>query len=264
MKRFILLSAALLVAAPCQLDAQTRRTERAFSWEGRVAEGRWVYVRNLNGAIKVDRASGDQVVITAEKSWRRGNPDEVRIEQRSSDGSVIVCAIWNEDTQCDEDGYRTRNNDRRRGERENDTAVEFTVRLPAGIKLVTSTINGGLEIRGATSEVEATTVNGSIDASSTGGPVTAHTVNGGINVRMANIGDKDLDFRTVNGSIEVTIPDNINAEFDISTVNGRISSDFPITLSGRINPRRLRGQIGTGGRKIRFSTVNGSVEIRRN
>lgn len=264
MKRIILLGATLLVTAPLQSEAQTRRSEKAFEWEGRVSEGRWVYVRNLNGAIHVDRASGSEVEITATKSWRRGNPDDVRIEQSTSGGSVIVCAIWNENTQCDEDGYRTRGNRNRDDRNNNDTAVEFTVRLPAGVKLVTSTVNGGLEIRGATSEVEATTVNGSIDASSTGGPVTAHTVNGEINVRMATIGDKDLDFRTVNGSIEVTMPDRIDADVDISTVNGRVSSDFPMTLSGRINPRRLRGQIGSGGRNLRFSTVNGSVEIRRN
>jgi hypothetical protein len=263
MKRLLVAGAALLVAAPLVSQAQTRRTEKAFEWEGRVAEGRWVYVRNLNGAIKVDRASGNQVEITAEKSWRRGNPDDVRIEQRESNGSVIVCALWYDNSECDEDGYRSKN-DRRRGDRNNDTSVEFTVRLPAGVKLVTSTVNGGLEIRGATSEVEATTVNGSIEAASTGGPVTASTVNGGINVRMAAIGDKDLDFRTVNGSIEVTMPDRINADVDISTVNGRVTSDFAMTVSGRINPRRLRGTIGSGGRKLRFSTVNGSVEIRRN
>jgi hypothetical protein len=47
------------------------------------------------------------------------------------------------------------------------------------------------------------------------------------------------------------------------TVNGRVSSDFPLTLSGRINPRHIRATVGKGGRRLRFSTVNGSVDLRK-
>jgi DUF4097 and DUF4098 domain-containing protein YvlB len=205
--------------------------------------------------------------VTAVKRWRRGDPEDVKIELTkvgSGQGDVLVCALWFDRTDCDEDGYRTRNDRDSWNNRNNDVSVEFNVRLPAGVKLVTSTVNGGLDIDGATSTVEASTVNGEIHAASTGGPVMASTVNGSIEVRMREMGSESLEFSTVNGSITVYVPDAINAELDMRTVNGRVSSDFPLTVRGRINPRHLRATLGRGGQRLEFSTVNGSVELRKN
>lgn len=257
---------ALLVAS---VAGAQRRSNQDFSWEGAIASGRHLYVRNLNGSITVQRATGDKAEVTAVKRWRRGDPADVKIEVTkvgSNDQDVLVCAVWSERTQCDEDGYETRNDRNwwRDHDNRNDVSVEFTVRLPAGVRLVTSTVNGGLDIEGATSSVEASTVNGEIHAASTGGPVTASTVNGSIEVRMREMGTEPLEFSTVNGSVTVYVPDNINAELDMRTVNGRVSSDFPLTISGRINPRHLRATLGKGGQRLEFSTVNGSVELRKN
>jgi len=258
------IAAIALVVVTAAAGAQQRSTGRDFSWDGRVSSGHWLYVRNLNGAIRVERASGDRAEVTAVKRWRRGNPEDVRIETRrlgGDDGDVIICAFWNENASCDEDGYRSRG-DNRRG-RDNDTSVEFTVRLPAGVRLAVSTVNGEVRVDGATSEVRASTVNGGVTAASSGGPVNASTVNGDIEVRMRELGTGDLEYSTVNGSIEIEVPSNLDAELDMRTVNGSLSADFPITLQGRVNPRRIRATIGKGGRRIRLETVNGSVELRK-
>jgi hypothetical protein len=256
-----LASAALLalLALPGTARAQSARD---FAWEGTIPTGRWLYVRNLNGAIQVERASGGSAQVTAEKRVRRGSGDDVRIEVRKlANNDVLICAIWFENTTCDEDGYRTRGNNS--WNRRNEVSVEFTVRLPEGVKLVSSSVNGAIRIDGATSEVEASTVNGSITATTTGGPVRASTVNGGIDVRMREMGSADLDFETVNGSIELELPSDIDVDLDMRTVNGRVSSDFPLTLSGRINPRHIRATVGKGGQRLKVATVNGSVEIRK-
>jgi hypothetical protein len=257
------LVAGALTLAATAAGAQERRSDRAFTWEGTLPAGRWLYVRNLNGPVRVERASGNRVEVEGTKRWRRGDPDQVRIEMKKAGDDVVICAVWHESTRCDEEGYRTRSEGWRDRDRNNDTSVEFVVRLPAGVKLVTSSVNGGLDIRGASAEVEASTVNGSIDAASSGGPVKATTVNGSITVRMGEVGQGDLDFKTVNGSIEVWVPGNLDADVDMRTVNGRVESDFAMTLSGRINPRHIRAKIGEGGRRISFSTVNGSVELRK-
>lgn len=252
-------SLALAAAAPTPAAAQGKPD---FSWEGAIPRGRWLYVRNLNGAIRVDRASGDKASVTAEKRVRRGSGDDVRIEMRKvGNDDVLICAIWNDNTTCDADGYRTRGNDN--WNRRNEVSVEFTIRLPEGVKLGTSSVNGGLHIEGATSEVEASTVNGAISAVTSGGPVHASTVNGGIDVSMRDLGTEDLTFDTVNGSIELEVPADMNVDLDMRTVNGRVSSDFPLTISGRINPRHIRATIGKGGQRLKLSTVNGSVEIRK-
>jgi DUF4097 and DUF4098 domain-containing protein YvlB len=54
-----------------------------------------------------------------------------------------------------------------------------------------------------------------------------------------------------------------DADIEMSTVNGRFETNFPITIQGRLNPRQLRTRIGNGGRRIKLTTVNGNVELRR-
>ena len=266
MRRMYVTALALSTAALAapSIGAQERSSERDFSWDGRIQNGRWLYVRNLNGAVRVERASGDRAEVVAVKRWRRGNPEEVRIETRrvgGDDGDVIICAFWTENASCDEDGYRSRGDGHRN--RDNDTSVEFTVRLPAGVRIGASTVNGSVRVDGATSEIDASTVNGQVSAVSTGGPVRASTVNGDIDVRMRDLGTGDLEYSTVNGSIDIEVPANLDAELDMRTVNGSLSADFPITLQGRVNPRRIRATIGKGGRRIKLETVNGSVEVRK-
>ena len=246
------------------LCAQERNSEREFSWEGKIGSGHWLYVRNLNGAIRVERGGGDKTTVTAEKRWRRGDPSTVRIETRkvgAGEDDVLICAIWHEGTTCDESGYHNPRHDRGWRDDHDDVSVEFTVHVADNVKLDINTVNGGLKIDGATSAVEARTVNGSIMARSTGGPVSASTVNGSIEAHMGAVGEKDLEFETVNGSIEVYVPDGLDAEIDMRTVNGGVTSDFPLTVSGKINTRHMRATIGKGGRRLEFRTVNGGVRL---
>lgn len=251
--------------APAPAAAQGRqRDPNAFTWEGRVDQGSWVIVKNLNGPIRVEAATGDKVEVTAAKAWRRGDPDEVRIESKrigAGDKDVLVCALWNEEASCSRESYRSNNNGGNR-RRSNDTEVTFTIRVPRGVRVQLSTVNGGVDVVGATSEVRAGTVNGGIDVETSSGPVNAGTVNGDIRVRMDRLaGDEDLSYNTVNGSITVYLPEQIDADIEMTTVNGSLSADYPITLVGRINPRHIRARIGQGGRQMEFKTVNGSVRL---
>lgn len=256
------LAAALAAAAPLSAGAQ-QADQSQFNWKGQVGAGGWLDVRNINGQMRVERASGDQIEVVATKRWRRGNPDDVRIEVKKvgpNGRDVLICALWYETSSCDERGYHSDSNGR--GRRNNDVSVDFVVRLPQGTKVDVSTVNGSVRVDGATAEVEASTVNGGVDAVSTGGPVTASTVNGDVNVRMGALGgDDDLRYSTVNGSITVEIPGSLDADLEMSTVNGSLSSDYPMTVQGRVNPRHMRATIGKGGRLIKFNTVNGSVRL---
>jgi hypothetical protein len=254
--------AALL--APAMLAAQNRDTEH-WSFGDRVPVGQWIRVRNLNGDLRVRASTSDKVEITATKSWRRGDPKDVRIETRkSSDGSILVCAFWTEDATCSETSYEShsRNDGWRR--RDNDVAVDFEIRVPKGVKVGVFGVNGAVSVDGASSEVRAATVNGSVDAVSMGGPVQASTVNGSVHATMGRFdGDQDLTYSTVNGTVVAEFTGDVDADIDLSTVNGRFQTDWPVTISGRIDPRRLRATLGKGGRRIKLSTVNGNVELRK-
>jgi hypothetical protein len=236
-----------------------------WEWKGELGAGRTVYLRNVNGAVRIETGTGSSVEVTAEKRWRRGDPDEVRIEARQAgagNGDVIICALWGERATCDEDGYHG-NRDRSWNSHDNDVSVRFTVRVPAHARVDASTVNGELRIDGVNGNIEARTVNGDVEAYSNGGRVRASTVNGGITVRTTVPTTEDLEYSTVNGSVTVELPAGTNADVHLSTVNGRISTDFPMTLDGNINPRRIRATIGSGGPRLRVSTVNGSVRLRK-
>lgn len=261
------LGAALIAAAPIIVHAQSRSSD-TFNWESRVPSGRWVYLRNLNGEVHVERSTNDRVSVTAVKRWRRGDPEYVTIKaDKAGDGeSVLVCALWGPDARCDEDGYnsRSRNGGWFNGNNDNDVSVEFTVRVPAGVRVDARTTNGDLSVMGVSSEVIARTTNGDVRAETAGGPVSARTTNGNVTARMGALGDaRDLEFSTTNGSVTVEVPGSLGADIDMSTTNGHVSSDFPLTLSGRIDPRRLRATIGDGSRRLRLHTTNGNVELRK-
>jgi hypothetical protein len=246
--------------------------EDRWDWNGRVEAGRWVYIRNLNGAVRVEGTNGNTVEVVAyKKSYRRARPSDVRItvEQRSRTGDVVICAIWYERTQCDEDGYRTNSSRDRewfgwgRDDDRGNVNVEFVVRLPRGVKITASSVNGGIEIDGAESEVVAHTTNGGITARSNGGPVSARTTNGSLNIRTGNLGNGTLDYSTTNGGITLEVPDGTSADVEMRTVNGGISSDFPLTIEGRFNTRSVEGRIGRGGQLIRLRTTNGGIQLRK-
>ncbi|HEX8851564.1 MAG TPA: DUF4097 family beta strand repeat-containing protein [Gemmatimonadaceae bacterium] len=252
---------ALATAAGAQATAQSTGTGDRFDWNGNVPAGAWIIVRNVSGPITVNAASGRGASISGVKRVRRGDADFVRFYSRPlANGGILVCALWGEDSSCDEDGARSHNhNDRDH----NDVSVDFTVSLPAGVNVRIGTVNGDAEVEGATAEVEASTVNGEVRARSTGGPVRASTVNGDVRASMRSVGNDDLSYSTVNGSIELELPASFNADVELSTVNGSFRTDFPMTLTGRVSPRRLSGKIGNGGRELRARTVNGSIELRK-
>jgi hypothetical protein len=252
------------VGAPA-LGAQTRVEREAFTWAGKIPEGRWINVRNMNGTIEVERATGDRVEVVATRHTRRGNPEFVRFEVRkygANEQDVLVCALWGENSSCSDLSYRGSYGDR--GARQNEVSVEFKVRVPRGVKIAVHSVNGEVRVDGATAEVDAETTNGSILVSTTGGPVNASTTNGSVRAMMGKFDLKsDLRFETTNGSVIAEFAEDIDAEVDLSTVNGRFLTDFPVTISGRIDPRRLRATLGKGGPRIRLSTTNGNVELRK-
>jgi hypothetical protein len=255
-----------LVVAPA-MHAQQPDNGRTFHWAGTIAGGHWLRIRNLSGAIRVEKSSSNQVEVDAEKRGDREDADDVRFEMRrtgADSGDVLICALWGRESSCDVEGSEEHHHHHGWSSDHDEMSVPFTVRLPAGVNIAVSTVNGDVNVDGASAEVRARTVNGSVEAGTLGGPVVASTVNGDVRVHMTSTGDAtNLEYSTVNGSVTVDLPAKINADVELSTVNGSVQSDYPLTLEGHIDPRHLRGTIGTGGLRLRASTVNGQIELRK-
>ncbi len=253
-----MIMAAALAATPGLAAAQDE-----FAWSGRVAEGRTVEIKGVNGSIAAEPASGDQVEVSATKRARRSDPSEVTVEVIEHAGGVTICAVYPTPARAREENECAPGDAGRMSVNENDVNVHFTVRVPAGVRLAARTVNGDVEVTGLRSDVEATSVNGGVDVSTSGSAV-AESVNGPVTVDMGRADwDGERRVSSVNGRVTVILPADANVEVSGSTVNGDIESDFPITVRGRFGPRRMTGTIGSGGRELELETVNGGIEIRR-
>jgi len=249
---FLFVAGALALATPALAED--------FAWRGRLTAGQTLEVRGINGGITAD-ASGGEAEVTAVKKARNSDPASVEVRAVEHAGGVTVCAIY--------PGSGGRSNSCEPGNhggshmRNNDVQVEFTVKVPAGVKLKVHTVNGGVRVGEVESDVDAASVNGSINVAATG-LVKAETVNGSIEASMGRADwTGTLDFETVNGSISLDLPADLSADIDAETVNGRIEVDFPLGGNVHRTKRELRGTIGGGGRSLDLETVNGSITLRK-
>jgi hypothetical protein len=251
----IVLIAAVVVGATAYTTAQTD-----FEWTGQLAPGQSIEIRGVNGEIRASAARGGNIIVTAVKSARRSNAADVRVDTVSHAGGVTVCAIYPaaagqpaNECKAGGGGYSNAGN--------NDTVVDFTVQVPAGIGLVASTVNGSIDGTGLQSDAMGTTVNGSVNLSTTGS-ARATTVNGSIDATMEQaVWPNGGKFATVNGEVTLRLPAAVNADVRLSTVSGRIRSDFPITIDTDRGPKRANGVLGSGGQRLDVTTVNGGINL---
>lgn len=291
LSRKLLVAAAALI--PAVVGAQERSADDLFTWSGRVPANGSLSIRHFNGPIDVREGTGDRVEFRAERRSRRSS--ELSFEVENTADGVRLCGVWRGRSACDEGRGRGWDWD------EGPPSSRLTVTLPKGVRLSANTGNGDvtvdkasndveirsgngdlrilmtagrveaatgngeLEVDGATGPVNASTGNGRVYVNTSSGPVTARTGNGEIDVRMRTLtGNSDMTFSTGNGAVRVSLPSSFTGEIDASTGHGEFSSDFEITVLGRLNPRHIRGRIGQGGtRRIRMSTGNGRLELRR-
>ena len=230
-----------------------------FRWNGSIAPGRAIEIKNINGSISAERAISGQVEVTAVKKSRHSDPNEVKIVAVEHADGVTVCAVYPSDDPAKPNeclhGKQGRNS-----VRNNDVNVEFTVRVPAGVRLTARSVNGKIDAQSLQADVEAYTVNGGVKVS-TSESAQAHTVNGSIVVSMRQSA-KPSEFHTVNGSIALELAPGVGAEIAAECQNGRIESALPVVARGSLSNKRLAGTIGGGGAKLSLKTVNGSINIK--
>ena len=292
-------SAALLAVIsllPAIAQAQDDLSAPRQIFTGEVTNGTWLRIRTMKGNIQVRESSGGRAVVTAARGSGRGSTAGITFDVVKDASGVTVCVIYPHTRRCDENGYQS---SWRRSDGDL-ASIDLTVELPKGVRLAASTGNGDVNVRGAGAEVQASSGNGEVrvlgaggrvrassgngeievsdakgdvNASSgngdiivgtTMGPVSASTGNGRITVRMATLSAAgDMEFSTGNGSIDVSLPSNLSADVVANVSLRNFETEFPMQLPGRFSGRRIEGKIGDGGRRIRMSTGNGSVSLRK-
>src|SRR3989449_184122 len=253
----------VLIASALSLRALTSATAQDFNWHGRLAAGKRLEVKGVNGDVRAVLASGAEAVVSAKKHAHRSDPDEVQIQVVESDEGVTICAVYPTPRRA------RRENTCEPGDRwhsstdNNDVTVDFEVQVPAGIEFNGQTVNGEMSAEGLKGDVRASSVNGSVRVSTTG-LAEASTVNGSVYAQMGRADwTNDLEFSTVNGGVPLTLPGKPDTHLRATPLNSAHQSDYPLMVTGRFGPRRLRGTIGAGGRSLNLSTVNGEIRLRK-
>ena len=221
---------------------------------------------------------------------------DIIFETRKLADGIVICAM-REDDDCDDDGINSNGHNDSNGR---SPRAEFTIKVPKGVKIQIISGNGGVETIGTGAGVvarsgngavhveahgdvvTASSGNGDVEVIGAGGPVNAHSGNGQIEVRttlgpvQATTGNGSIDveigslktaenmsFRSGNGRVEVTLPADYNGELETSTGNGHLISDFPLSVEGRLDRQRVRATIGKGGPRLRMSSGNGNIVLRK-
>lgn len=235
------------------------RKHETWNWSGTLAAGRTLEINGINGDIVAEPSMGDRVEVVADKSGKKSDPSEVRLEVVQDSDGITICAVYpGQGSDC------TGKSKSSSSKNHSDVSVDFKVKVPAGVTFAANTVNGGVTTRSLGGPVRAHTVNGGCDIE-TFKSGEATTVNGNVRATLGKVASADhLDFSTVNGNITLSLPDALDADLDGSTVNGSIETDFPVTVSGKWGPRSMHGTIGRGGAKLNASTVNGSIRLKKN
>lgn len=247
-----------------------RQSADPWTYRAKLEAKQWVWLRTTNGSVTAEPASGDSLEVVGVKTYGRSDPATVTFVAVPYDGGVAICAVWQRGGgRCGPGGRGGGGGGlgtvfRQGSAHGNDVVVDFTVRLPRGVRLGATTVNGSVRVEGASAPLVAASVNGQVDAVTSRGPVSAVSVNGNVHARMRAFDDTgEVSLVTVNGTATAELPPELDADVEAATVNGSISTDYPLPVTGKFTSKHCKGTIGSGGRRIHVMTVNGSINLRK-
>ncbi|MGB8583848.1 MAG: DUF4097 family beta strand repeat-containing protein [Candidatus Sulfotelmatobacter sp.] len=240
----------MVVAAAHASDHRGAFTEEFHQTYALSPDGR-VELENINGAVHISTWDQNQVKVDAVKyADSKDRFADAHIEIDSSNDHISIRTKYPEHDHW--------------GMNVNPASVEYTLTVPRAARLdEIKLINGALDVTGAAGEVHASCVNGQLEAHNLSGRAELSTVNGRLDVTFNQLSNSPINLSSVNGAVEMTIPSDSKAEIEASTVSGRIENDFGLHLNRhQFVGHNLHGELGSGGSRIKLSSVNGKIEIR--
>lgn len=245
-------------------DPQVKQTSEcsqhhgSSDWRERVCDERTYTINEKWASIAVDAFPNGGIDI---QGWDKNHIQVVaHISAWDRDKSGAQ-ALLDEITIVTSDGLIKTDGPQLKGSRRG-FAVDFDVMVPRLSNLNLKTLNGGIGINGVSGDIEARAVNGGLTLAELSGDVSIHTDNGSVSVTLdgSTWQGSGLNVSTTNGSLKIYLPKNYSAELETQTVNGSMDIGFPIQVHGKIG-KTIQTVLGSGGPKIKFSTVNGSVKL---
>lgn len=161
--------------------------------------------------------------------------------------------------------------------------ADLVIYVPVDTSVKLNTVNNGnITVEGVSGEIDANSLNGDVTVKDVSGAVVAHALNGKLIVSLSRVPpDKTMSFSTLNGDVDVTLPADTKANVKMQSEHGDIFTDFDITMKAssarqpvretgedgrghRIRfDRAMYGSINGGGPEFQFTTLNGTIYIRK-
>lgn len=234
-------------------DRRGALTEEFHQTYALTADGR-VELDNINGDVHISSWDRNEVKVDAVKyADTKERLDEAKIEIDARKDSISI-----------QTKYPNHDHTWNWGSHNNPAGVEYTLTVPRTARLdEIKLINGELDINGVSGEVNASCINGRLQAHNLAGRARLSTINGHLDARFDQLAGQRVELNSVNGSVDLTIPSDSNAEVEATTVSGNINNDFGLHVNNhRFVGHDLRGELGSGGVRIKISNVNGRVDVR--
>lgn len=216
------------------------------------ADGR-VELDNINGNVHISTWDQNQVKVDAVKyAGTKDRLDEAKIEVDANADHVSIRTKYPEHDLTFNWGSHN-----------NPASVEYTLTVPRTARLdEIKLINGALDVTGVSGEVHASSINGKLQAHNLSGRAELSTINGHLEANFDQLPGSSVELKSVNGSVGLTIPSDSKAEIEASTVSGGIDNDFGLHVNNhRFVGHDLRGELGSGGPRIKLEDVNGRISI---
>jgi DUF4097 and DUF4098 domain-containing protein YvlB len=156
-----------------------------------------------------------------------------------------------------------------------DYRLDFTVKVPAQVNVLVSTVNNGnVTVAGVSGAVTANNVNGSIQLSDLAQETQASTVNGNVDLVFLKNPGKACRFYSLNGTINAQFQKGLAADMSFNSFNGNLFTNLDLEKLPAVVNKEERGDMmkykvkenrfrtGSGGALLDFETFNGNVYIK--
>ena len=204
------LPAAAAATAPARLAQQQPAAGRAasqedFRWAGRLARGQQIEVRGIVGSVTAVASSGDQVEVVGRRIGEDARPGahrgggerrrrhRLRHLPRAPANGAATAATAAAGLTIPAATTRTMASRAARSKRTT-RSIDFTVRVPAGVKFASRTVSGDVNATGLRSAVDVATVSGDVEVSTTG-TARAATVSGNVDGHLRRNGRRGHGLR---------------------------------------------------------------------
>ncbi|MEP7325983.1 MAG: DUF4097 family beta strand repeat-containing protein [Gemmatimonadota bacterium] len=276
----IVVLAALLGHPAAQDTAQ-------FRWTGALPAGATLNVRGVVGSIRAEAASGREISVVASKTrGHHGLPENVTIRVFQDSNRVLICAIYpGSRWENDQDRGPARDacevaHRHRTDREENDTRVDYVVKVPAGIRFIGETITDDVTVTGLRGPAEGYSIAGDVTMTDIRGPVVdAASISGDLTFTHIDApqvyagtlsGDVQFDgaiqrrgayeLLSWSGAIAVSLPRNAGIEFDVHA-SSRDDLHSSVVLNPTESRRRYAGKQGDGSAKMNLTSFGGDIRI---